>query len=109
MKQHPRIASCSTERMNIQEFLQSLSERLSASASAQTVYAEPVTMGNRTVIPAACFRYAFAGGGGSGSDGSGGGAGGRLHARPYGAIEVTPEGTRLITFADRARIAAGLV
>lgn len=86
-----------------------MAERLSTSASARNVYGDAVVVGNRAVIPAARFRYAFGGGGGGrDSDGSGGGGGGRISARPCGVIEVTPEGTRFIAYSDRARMGAAL-
>ena len=49
--------------MNIQQFLETLAERVSASASVNSVYGEPVVVGNRTVIPLASFKYGFGFGG----------------------------------------------
>ena len=48
--------------MNIQQMLESMAERVSASASAKNVYGDPVVVGNRTVIPAAHVRYGSRGG-----------------------------------------------
>jgi len=97
--------------MNIQQLLQSIAERVSASASVKNVYGDPVVVGNRTVIPAARVCYAF-GGGGGGAEGDveaqNGGGGGRVSASPCGALEVTPEGTRFIVFDDRRAIGAAL-
>ena len=90
--------------MSIQQLLESMAERVSASASVKNVYGEPVVVGNRTVIPAAKVRYAFGGGGGKGKESpeaQGGGGGGRVSAQPCGALEVTPEGARFIHFDDR--------
>ena len=94
--------------MNIQEVLQSMSERLSATASAKTVFGDPVSAGDRTVIPAAQVRYGFGGGAGrpKGEATTGGGGGGRVVAKPCGALEVTPAGTRFIDFEDRRRTGA---
>ena len=90
--------------MNTQAVLRDLSERLAASASIKAVYGEPVTAGDRTVVPVAKVCYAFgAGGGGRGKDeqeGSGGGGGASVAAWPAGALEVTPAGTRFIGFRD---------
>lgn len=97
--------------MNVHELLQSMAERVSASASVKNVYGDPVTVGNRTVIPAAQVRYGFGGGGGGrpkDNASEGGGGGGRMSARPCGALEVTPEGTRFIPFTDRRRMGAAL-
>jgi uncharacterized spore protein YtfJ len=98
--------------MNIQQLLQSMAECVSASASVKNVYGDPVVAGNRTVIPAAQVRYGFGGGGGARPDGEkvsdGGGAGGRVSARPCGALEITPEGTRFIAFGDQRRMGTAL-
>jgi uncharacterized spore protein YtfJ len=96
--------------MNIQELLQGMAERVSASASVKNVYGDPVVVGNRTVVPVARVQYAFGGGGGSRDDleGGGGGGGGRVSAQPCGALEVTPEGTRFIAFDDRRALGAAL-
>ena len=95
--------------MDVQQLLQNMAERVSASASVKNVYGEPVVSGNRTVIPAAEVRYGFGGGGGSKSDTEGGsGGGGRVFARPCGALEITPEGTRFIVFPDIRRMGGAL-
>jgi uncharacterized spore protein YtfJ len=99
--------------MNIQQLLETMAERVSASASVKNVYGDPVVANNRTVIPAAQVRYGFGGGGGRPKDeevsgSAGGGAGGRVSARPCGALEITPEGTRFIAFDDPRRMGAAL-
>jgi uncharacterized spore protein YtfJ len=100
--------------MDLQQLLQSMAERVSASASVKNVYGDPVTVGNRIVIPVAQVGYAFGGGGGGARGdeevqrGGGGGGGARVSARPYGALEVTPEGTRFLAFEDRRTIGAAL-
>ena len=96
--------------MNIQHFLESLAERVSSSASVKNVYGDPVVVGNRTVIPAAEVRYAFGGGGGrpKADEAPGGGGGGRVSAQPCGALEITPEGTRFISFGDQRRMGSAL-
>ena len=95
--------------MDIQQLLQSMAERVSASASVKNVYGDPVVVGSRTVIPAAQVRYAFGGGGGrpkGDGEATGGGGGGKAFANPCGAVEITPEGTRFIAFDDRRRMGA---
>lgn len=95
--------------MNVQQLLQSMAERVSASASVKNVYGDPVIVGNRTVIPAAQVRYAFGGGGGNKNEQEGGGGGGGcVSAQPYGALEITAYGTRFIGFDDRAKMGAAL-
>ena len=96
--------------MNVQDLLQGLADRVSASASVKNVYGDPVSVGDRTVIPAAQVRYAFGGGCGAkgGAHAEGGGGGGKVSARPCGALEITSEGTRFIVFADRRRMGTAL-
>jgi uncharacterized spore protein YtfJ len=96
--------------MNIQQVLQDMADRVSAGASVKNVYGDPVVVGNRTVIPAAQIRYAFGGGGGHarGDAEAPGGGGGRVSARPYGVVEVTPEGTRFIAFEGLRMMGAAL-
>jgi uncharacterized spore protein YtfJ len=89
--------------MNAQQLLERIADRVSARASVKNVYGDPVVVGARTVIPVAQLRYGFGGGGGSrkGDDEAGGGGGGGVAARPSGALEITPDGTRFIRFQDR--------
>jgi len=95
--------------MNIQELLQGIAERVSAGASVKNVYGDPVTEGDRTVIPVARVSYGFGGGGGNQSElQGGGGGGGGVSAQPAGALEVTASGTRFIAFDDRPKLAMAL-
>ena len=95
--------------MNVQELLQTISERVSASASVKNIYGDPVAVGGRTVIPIAQVRYAFGGGGGQKDNSEGGGGGGgRVSALPFGALEVSAEGTRFIAYDDRRKMGAAL-
>lgn len=83
--------------------LRNIGEKFEASATVRNVYGEPVSMGNRTVIPVARIAYGFGGGGGRPNQepqGFGGGGGGRVSAVPVGVIEITPENTRFIPFTD---------
>ena len=96
--------------MNIHELIQGLADRVSAGASVRQIFGEPVVAGDRTVIPAAQFRYGFGAGGGATSPGEGGGGGGGVIARPFGALEISPEGTRFIPFGpDRKKLGAALL
>jgi uncharacterized spore protein YtfJ len=65
-----------------------LAERLGLSASAKTVFAEPVQREGVTVIPVARVRYGFGGGGGGSEEGQGNGGGGMVQAFPLGYIEI---------------------
>ncbi len=98
--------------MNVSDFVQNLAERLSAGASVERVYGDPVAVGNRTVIPVALVRYGLGGGGGNPAadqaGSGGGGGGGFLSARPCGVVEISPEGTRFVAFDDRRKLGIAL-
>ena len=98
--------------MDILEIVRRAGETLSAGATVRNVYGEPVTVGQRTVLPVAKVRFGFGGGGGFHSDGDrpgrGGGGGGRVALAPCGVVEVTPDGARFIYFRETERMAAAL-
>jgi len=76
-----------------QSLLERLSQQLSTSATAQTVYGTPVEREGITIIPVARARYGFGGGGGGGTQageaaGSGLGAGAGVSLTPVGYIEL---------------------
>ncbi len=90
-------------------------ERIKGSARVETVYGEPITIGDKTVIPVAKVEYAFGVGAGGGTgpaldngrkvgSGSGGGGGGVIRVRGIGVIELTAEETRLVPVYDWTRI-----
>ena len=96
--------------MTVKDILESVQQRVSADASVSRVYGEPVTAGDRTIIPVASVGYGFGGGGGSGKDeeeGSGGGGG--IGASPAGALEITSDGTRFIEFGAARKTTAALL
>jgi uncharacterized spore protein YtfJ len=93
--------------MNLSELMNSLGERLGASATAKTVYGEPVKVGGRTVVPVAKVRLGFGGGiagGRRGPESAHSGGGGGIAADPAGALEVTEAGTRFIAFGEERQL-----
>ena len=101
--------------MELQPFFQTLKENLINKATVSSVYGEPITAGNKTVIPVARIAYGFGGGLGSskahrgetqgpqlGGEGGGGGLG--VVAMPVGVVEVTPQATRFIRFGGGRRL-----
>jgi uncharacterized spore protein YtfJ len=89
--------------MNIQELLGTISERLSATATVKNIYGDPVTAGDRTIIPIASVRYAFAGRSGAAhgdTQAQNSGGAGKVSAKPCGALEITPQGTRFVPFVE---------
>jgi uncharacterized spore protein YtfJ len=101
------------------EILRTLGDRLQTSASVKSVFGDPITVGDKTVIPMARIRYGLGAGGGgishdsSGADTpsgkSGGGGGGGVLATPKGVLEISPTETRFIAFADRKRLSIAVM
>ncbi len=101
------------------ELLKSLGEGFQTSASVKNVFGEPITVGDRTVVPVACIGYGFGAGGGEGKrdqngesrplHGGGGGGGGGIGVQPIGVIEITPTETRFLHFTGRKRMAAAMM
>jgi len=99
-----------------------LMERLVSVADPSAVFAEPVQVGDRTIITASeasiglGFGYGFGGGGAPGTEveneehpegsgyGGGGGGGGGGSARPVAAIIVEPQGVRVEPIVDVTKL-----
>ena len=104
--------------MELQKFVEGLGEKVSVRATVNTVFGEPVSVGDKKVIPVARVAYGFGGGGGGGSNrqaesskipmlaGEGGGGGGGVAALPVGVVEITPQGTRFVRFGGTRRLVA---
>ena len=88
--------------------------RILSRVGTRTVFGEPVTQGDITVVPVAKVSTRFGFGGGSGSspakqdadasNGSGMGGGGDVKAKPLGYIEITPHGSRFMPIEDEMEI-----
>ncbi len=78
-----------------------LSDHFAATASAKSVYGEPIHTGGRTIVPFARVGYGLGAtsGGRNGETVGGGGGGGGVGARPAGYIEITDEATRYVEFS----------
>jgi uncharacterized spore protein YtfJ len=75
------------------------------SVSADRVFAEPVHVGDRVVIPAASIEFSGGFGfGGDNLDNGGGGAGGHKAGRPVAVIEAGPDGVRVRPVIDFTRV-----
>lgn len=100
--------------MNVQEIFSSITDRLSATTTVNTVFGESRVVGRKTIIPIASVCMGFGGGGGEGKgqpggessccEGSGGGGGGGGMSRPLGVLEVTDEETKYIPIIDTTRV-----
>jgi uncharacterized spore protein YtfJ len=79
-----------------------IARRVSTEARADTVFGDPVSQGDVTVIPVAKVSWAFGGGAGAGGDessegedfGAGNGGAAAMTAKPLGYIEIREWGTR---------------
>jgi uncharacterized spore protein YtfJ len=101
--------------MNIAELVRSIGETVGATATVKSVFGEPVTCGQRVVLPVAKILCSFGGGGGGGAerDGeepkqSGGGGGGWIVAKPCGLVDVSPEGARFVYYHEPALVVAAV-
>ncbi|SRR5579871_1333702 len=91
-------------------YIRSLGEH----ASVKTLYGDPVTVGEATIVPVARIAFGMGGGMGKGrkseSEGGGGGGGGMwFWGGPSGYIEITPSGTRYVSISQRKRMAGALL
>jgi uncharacterized spore protein YtfJ len=91
--------------MNGFDDFDSLIERLQRTATVETVYGDPISTGDRTVVPVATVGYGFGGGGGDEGSGLGGGA----SASPVGVLEITPDETRFVRFSKSRNVVRALV
>jgi uncharacterized spore protein YtfJ len=106
--------------MELQKFVEGLGEKVSGKATVNTVFGEPVSVGDKKVITVARVAYGFGGGGGGGSNkqadssklpalaGEGGGGAGGVAAIPVGVVEITPDATRFVRFSGTRRIVGAL-
>ena len=114
----PQRKPARTGAGRIQQFFQSLGERLQGSASVKTVYGEPIVVEEKTIIPVARVAYCFGGGlrsrkkSGNGKeqkDGDEEGGGGGLAASPAGVLEITREDTRFVAIGEERKLAWALI
>jgi len=99
--------------MDIAEIVRLFGQTIGTTATVKSVFGEPVTSGQRVVLPVAQIRCSFGGGGGAGSRGEGeqprkggGGGGGVIVAKPCGVVEVTADGARFVYYRETALLAA---
>jgi uncharacterized spore protein YtfJ len=101
--------------MKLEDIFQAI-ENMRDKASVSAVYGEPVTVGEKTIIPVAEIKYGFGLGYGEGTvvsgegeepatGGKGAGGGGGVAARPVAVLEVTDEGVKVKPVIDEGRIA----
>ncbi len=69
----------------IYDLVRGIAQSLQDSLTVRTVYGEPITAGNITIVPVARVSFGFGGGGGGGG-----------MVQPLGFIEVTSTGARWV-------------
>jgi uncharacterized spore protein YtfJ len=108
VSEHLSVGTTSDEE-RIRATMNSGIDRL-MSVSADRVFAEPVRIGERVVIPAAAIEFSggFGFGGDSFSNGGGGG-GGHQAGRPVAIIEAGPDGVRVRPVIDFTRVGLTVV
>jgi len=94
--------------------LQSLKESIVGQASVKTIYGEPISTHEKTIIPVAKIMYGFGAGAGTGgvgekNRGEGGGGGGGVRAVPIGVIEVSKQQTRFVPITDRKKLGGAML
>ncbi|MGD0424671.1 MAG: spore germination protein GerW family protein [Candidatus Bathyarchaeia archaeon] len=94
--------------MSLQEFVQSIADRLHATGNVKTVFGEPIEAKGRMIIPVAKVVYGFGGGAGGKSDSedgrSGQGVGGGIAVRPAGVLEIRDDTTEFIPFGENKKL-----
>src|SRR4051794_24637975 len=102
-------AAPTTDDERIRATMNSGLDRL-MNVSADRVFADPVRIGDRVVIPAASIE--FSGGFGFGGDtmsNGGGGGGGHQAGRPVAIIEAGPQGVKVKPVIDFTRVGLTVV
>jgi uncharacterized spore protein YtfJ len=89
---------------NVVDILKGVVGELREIARSETIIGEPVTIGNRTVIPVVKISVGFGAGGGQGEDeksrsGFGGGGGGGTKIEPAAFIIIDDKGVSLLPVA----------
>jgi uncharacterized spore protein YtfJ len=86
---------------NVVEILQGVVGELKEMAKSESIIGDPITVGDRTVIPVVKLSVGFGAGGGQGEDekkraGYGGGGGGGAAIEPAAFIIMDKEGIKLL-------------
>jgi uncharacterized spore protein YtfJ len=94
--------------MSSLSLLQSLQDGLSQKAGVKSVFGDPITVGDKVVLPVAKLRYGFGAGAGTGgvgenNKGEGGGGGGGVLAKAVGVFVIGPQGSRFISTHEARR------
>jgi uncharacterized spore protein YtfJ len=108
-------------QMSLQQYFQSIIDRIQSSASVKTVYGDPITAEGKTIVPVAKVGYCFGVGigprptilrreGEEHTEGKEtGGMGGGFRAKPLGVLEITKDETKFIPIGETGKLAGALL
>ena len=101
----------SSDNPSVENMLDSLSDRLRIFAESVKIVGEPITHGNKIIIPVIAVSTGFAGAGGGGKGGkeaegqaSVGGGGGGIRISPQGFLVITDDDVNLLGFGNKTRV-----
>jgi len=100
--------------MSLQEFMQSIVDRLHTSGSVKTVFGEPIEVKGRTIIPVAKVAYGFRGRvvrstKSDSEEGGRQGIAGGIAVRPAGVLEIRDDRTEFIPIGERKKLVGALL
>lgn len=97
------------EETNVMQLLDGLSDRLRLFAESVRIVGEPITHGDKIIIPVISVSTGFAGGGGGGSGGrdrhgmgTAGGGGGGIRISPKGFLVISGDEVKLLSFGSKS-------
>jgi uncharacterized spore protein YtfJ len=93
----------------VDKMLDSLADRLRAFAESVRIVGEPITHGEKIIIPVISVNTGFAGGGGGGrteekGSGNAGGGGAGIRINPEGFLVLTENDVQLLSFSGKTRV-----
>ena len=101
--------------VSLQQYFQSILDRLQTSGNVKTVYGDAITAEGKTIIPVARVAYGFHAGirplhktdGGEQKEAGRGGGG--IHIKPLGVLEITKEETKFIPIGENRKLVGALL
>ncbi len=90
-------------------WIESLAQRLGATATAATIFGAPIERGDVAVVPVARAAYGFGGGSGTRRGEEGAGGGGGVRVSPVGFFELRPSVVQYRPIRDWAVLTPVLV
>ena len=101
----------SNETFFVDKLLDGLSDRLRTFAESVRIVGEPITYGDKIIIPVISVNTGFAGAGGGGKKGekgneaaSLGGGGAGIRITPQGFLVITESDVQLLSFSQKTRM-----